>query len=751
MVNDMTSEDVTSSSDLPDEGAVLIVSDVPLTEEEQQALIAEAERLESEKQAALDALAGKIEKDFITRSGRRRAKENEWLRASRLYLGSKSANKGNNLETEGGSGRTRPDHNLVKEKCSLAIAQLYSGQFAGGDQNWRIAPSPRPDIDPAEAAQKARNMERLINDQLEDTRYGIECRKAIEDRVVYGTGIVKGPVPSLKPKLTYDVVQQDGLTLIPRHEFLPKPVVERINPWFFFPDDTVAEFIECEDAIEVHPMSKSELAKLAMNPGFNKEVIEELCKAPPAEYNQQAFQEANSLTESGENYLRNKYVVLERHGPISIDEMAPLGLSPTFDSIGNTYYGEVWVCNGRVIRASLEAVNGCYELPYALSTWNKDPNSVFGFGLPMDAEDAQRIHTATLHMVLDNASISSGPMVILNKEYIEPANGSWELAPHKVFFTTDTTLQNVDQAFKSVVIPNVGGGLTPMMDRAEAWAQSETGINMFAGGSAQVGPDSATGLSIVQQQATVVTDMLNEQWDDEVTSKIIRRMFHWNLQYNPSPDIIGDFEVDVRSSTEIRSNQIATNNLEKLSVEAAQNPMLADMLDMAQLTRTRLSNLKIPNVGIVKTEEQIQQEQEAKAQQPPPPDPNMIKLEIERNRVKMERERLAFEREKFQFETTKQAKQVEFEEFVNMQQVQARREDAQSRILQAQTEREIEMLRLAQRSEEHREKIMAQLQLSNMTAETAKFLKGIDINNAAQDRLIKEREMMLKQQTGSGI
>lgn len=61
---------------------------------------------------------------------------------------------------------------------------------AGGDQNWRIAASPRPDIDPAEAAQKARNMEHLINDQLEDTGYGIECRKVIEDRVIYGTGIV---------------------------------------------------------------------------------------------------------------------------------------------------------------------------------------------------------------------------------------------------------------------------------------------------------------------------------------------------------------------------------------------------------------------------------------------------------------------------------------------------------------------------------------------------------------------------------
>ena len=71
-----------------------------------------------------------------------------------------------------------------------AWAEPPKWREGGGDQNWCIAASPRPDIDPTEAAQKARNMERLINDQLEDTVYGIECRKAIEDRVIYGTGIV---------------------------------------------------------------------------------------------------------------------------------------------------------------------------------------------------------------------------------------------------------------------------------------------------------------------------------------------------------------------------------------------------------------------------------------------------------------------------------------------------------------------------------------------------------------------------------
>lgn len=743
MENNTTSEDV------------LIISDVPLTEEEQQALVAEAERLEKEKQDALDMLARKIEGDFVYRSGRRRVKEDQWLRSSRLYLGSKSAQRGNSLTTEGGSGASRPDHNLVAEKCKLAIAQSWSGQFGGGDKNWDIKPSPVPSTDPAQAAQAARNMSRKIEDYLNDTKYSIEARKAMEDRVILGTGILKGPVPTLADKVRYEVTQDpDGkLVTIPTFEFVPKPIVKRVDPWFFYPDDTVADFEDCEDAIEVHPMSKTQLAKLARNPGFNAEAIAEICKTPPAEYNSLAFQDANALTDSGENYLRNKYVVMERHGPISIDEMEPLGLSPTFDAIGNTYFGEIWICNGKVIRAALESVEGSYELPYAVSPWSPDPNSVFGFSLPLDAEDSQRIHTASLHMALDNASISSGPMVVVNKEYIEPADGKWEFKPHKLFFTTDSLLQNVGQAFQTFTVDNVSGNLFPIMERAEAWAQQETGINLLSAGigSPQVGPDSATGLSILNQQATVVTDMLNEAWDDQVTQKIIRRMYHWVLQYDPTPDVFGDFEVDVKSSTELRANQMTANNLEKLSVEAGQNQMLAEMLNMDQLVRARLTNYKVPNNGIVKSEEQVQQEQQAKAQQPPPPDPNMVKLQIEQGRLEMEAKRLELEDRKLQFQMEQEMQKFQMEQQTRQEQIQARREDYQARIIQANIEKEIEMLRLAQRDTEVRTKIMADLEKNNMNLETQKFLKGMEINDNAQDRLIAQRELLVKEQTGSGI
>lgn len=735
----------------------VVVAEIELSAEEMTRLQEEAEAIDNERRQLLDGLAGSIEEKWRRASGDRNPKEEEWRRAMRLLLGNKSAYRGNTLQTENSqTNRVRPDHNLVSEKCKIAEAQLWSQQFSGGDKNWDIKPSPRPDVEPALAAGASRALESEIYDQLSATKYGPKARQAISDMVRLGTGILKGPVPSLKPKRVYQSTQApDGaLVAIPTYETIPAPEVYRVDPWMFFPDTTVNDICDAEWAIEIHPMNKLQFAKLATSEGFFDDVIRELLQTGPDEYNAEYFSDVRAQTDSGENYLKHKFVVLEYNGPISVEQAGALGLEPTYDSLGNSYMGEVWVCNGRVIRASLEAIEGAYELPYMACVWEKDPNSPFGFGLPIEMEDAQRIHSATLHMILDNASISSGPMLIVNKDYMEPVDGSWELKPHKVFNVTDSTVSDVSQVFREFIPANVTQSLMPILQLASQWAQEESGINLIAGGmgGAQVGGDSATGMAILQQAATIVTDMKAESWDDYITQKLIDRMYHWNIQYNLRPEYANfDFEVDVRSSTELRNKQIQIANLEKLSVEAAQNPELADHVDQNSLTRARITMMRLPEMGIIRTPEQVDQIKQERAQQEQPPDPNMVKLEIERNRVEMEKERLAFEREKFQFESTKQLQQLRLEEMVNLEQIEARKFDAQSRVLQVQTEREIAMLNLAARSEADRAKVMAQLEKQNMADETERFLAGVQAAEGASERALMREEMQLKAQTGSGV
>lgn len=739
----------------------VIVAEIELTPEEMYNLQEEAKRIEQERTNQLNALGKAIESKWVRLSSNRQAVEERMRKSTRLYYGNLANASNRNVRhnyIDGGVQKTnRPDHNLVKEKCDIAIAQTISQQFSGGDKNWDIKPSPKPDIDPQIALAAAKKMETKIFDQLSASKYGPKCRQALADRVILGIGILKGPVPSLEKRRRYEVSQDPNTgkpIAIPAFDDSVKPEVSRVDPWMFYVDDSVNRVCDAEFAVEVHPMNPTQLKKLAKSDGFFDDVIRELLEVGPDEYNSEFFQDVAALTDTGENYLRNKFAVLEYHGPITKDDLSVLGVETTYDSLDDTFMGEVWVCNGRVIRAALEVIEGAYELPYMADVWADDPNSPYGFSLPLLMEDAQRIHTSTLHMMLDNASISGGPQMILNRQYIRPVNNKWEMEPFKIWESTDHSAQSIDQVVKFFFPPNVSSSIEPMLDRAQYWAERESGINLISAGvnSPQAGSDSATGLSILQQQATVVTDMLAEKWDDNVTQRLIDRMYHWNILYDLDPEIVEfDFEVDVRSSTELRNKQMQANNLEKLSVEAAQNPELAKWIDMSALTQTRLTMNRLPDTGIVKSPEQVAQEQEALAQQPQPPDPNMVKLMTEQARAEMERERLTFEREKFQFESTKQLQQLKLEEFVQLQQLEAREKDAQARVMAAQLDYNAKLAELAARSEQHREKLVAMMEAASLNLEAKKFVEGMRIQDKTQDRATKMLEMDLRRETGQGV
>lgn len=733
------------------------VAEIALTPEQMEEIERLAAEAQEKKRQILSKLAQDVESEFAGVATRRTVKEKEWIESTRLKLGSLSGGRGPDksqpLTNDGGS--SKPYHNLVRTKCNVAVAQGIISQFAGGDKNWDISPTPVPSVDPQEALVKAENMENLILDQQTEDNYGYKCRLAMEDRVSLGTGILKGPLPAREARLTYEITtdEEGKIVTIPQYTTFDRPTVSHVSPWFFFPDDSVNDIRRATFASELHPMSKLEVAKLAKNPGFFKDAIAELLKLDPENYTNEAFSEYAQLTESGTNFLKGKYPVIERHGPISIDELGALGIEPSYDPLGEMYFGEVWVCQGIVIRAELEAVSGLYQLPYFVCPWTRDPNSIFGFSLPLEIKDPQRIAEVTLDMILENASNSSGPIPVFNTQYIEPLDGNWEFRPWKPFGTTDYTLQDVSQAVKFIDVPNHIGDLMPILSFAREVAQEESGVPLLAAGlqSPQVQSDSATGLAIQQQNQTIVSDFKNEEWDDNVTEGMIRRWVHINMQFNPSPDIVGDYEVDVRSSTEYRNKQLFVRDIEKLSVEAAQNPALAAVINMDALTRTRLSMMHLPNKAIVKTPEQVREEQEAAANNPPPPDPALLKIEVEKERLAFEREKLQLEQQKMQFELNQQQQREMWDHDERMEAIKVRGIEAQARVIEANAEREMELLKLAQRDEESRTKIMADLEKSQITEQNQRFALGIEAQKAAESNALKAAELELAKKTGSGI
>lgn len=713
---------------------LVVEDDIP----EDEALL-EAER---QREELLESLANSVQAKFTQRASQRGSKENQWIRSAQLYYGKLSFD-GYYTKPESPFERItykdRPDVNVVRSKCSIAIAQTVSMQFGTGDKNWDLWPA--ADSSNPEDAMRCDLMSKTIEAQLSETKYSYQCRKAMWDRVVIGTGVLKGPMSVGDLVRSYEQIPGTS-TWIPSLTVSHRPKLIRVNPWFFYPDETVEEVSKINDTIEVHPMTALELKKLMKHPGFMSDEIRKVLEFKPDEYVSSNWADFALLSENNPNLYKNKYVVLEYHGPITRAQLDALQIEPTYNTADDEYYGEVWVCQGEVIRLELESIEASFRPPYYVCPWEKDPGSVFGYGVPLMMEDAQRVVNEAWHMILDNSSHSSGPQVAMQKDLIEPANGKWELGPGQIWYLTEAGVR-VEDAIQFFNVPNVTAHIVPILQMAQGFSEEESQIPLITAGLQSPQPqDTATGQLVMQQASTTLLDFMSEEWDDNITSPIIEAYYAWNMQYNDDAEIKGVFDVDVRTSTQYKNKQLHLRDLEKLSVEAAQNPELAKHVNMGQLARTRLNMMSLPSREMIRTLEEVRQIEEQEANQPPPPE--IMELQLKAREMDMKEAQMEFEVMQAQ-----QREQWEYDE--RMASVQARLAEAEARVVVSQNEKEIAILELMQRNEEAAARMVSAEKIATMNNQTAAFNKSMEESRKAVEVQTWNREIDLADRTGSGV
>lgn len=699
----------------------------------------------------LDGLATKITRLFEERANMRKSKELEWAQQQRLYNAPLLGSTTESLETpfQGkGEIKRRPEPNIVRTKCDTAIANCVSLQFAGGEKNWDLFP-PANATDPA-VTEACRLMEKEIEYQLSESKYSMHCRRAMEDRVILGTGVLKGPVNTGKLHVKY--VKQ-GNIWVPQVTTNYSPKVEHVPLWRFYPDLTVSDVSEVQDAIEVHPMTSIDLAEYIDHPGFDGDAIKAILQGTakdepikPDVYNE-TLQRMTAEMWSRNPYLyKNRYVVFEYHGPVTYDELNKLGIEPTYDSPTNEYYGEVWVCAGKVIRMELENIEGYCEIPYSISAWKRDPSSIFGYGHPLLLADSQQVVTQAYHMILDNAAISSGPQVAMYQKYIQPVDGDWTLSPNKVWLLTDPT-QEVNKAIQFFNPPNVIPNIMPVLQLAREFAEEES-ATLASPTQSPDNTETATGQLMMRSAANTNLDFAGEEWDDQVTEKIIRRMYSWNMQYNPKEEIKGDYCIDVKSSSEYKNKEMYVRDLERLSMEASQNPQMALVVNMEELQKARLQLMHLPSNRIIKSEDEIKQAEEEAKQQP---DPKMMELQLKAQQLKIDQGRLQLEQQKLKFEARQAYQEAMWAHQEKMGSNYARLQEAQASVLKARSETQTEMLKLAQRDKEYMAKLMNDKEIALIGHQSEIFLAGLEQQTKARELDQTDEELKIKKEKGTGI
>jgi hypothetical protein len=277
----------------------------------------------------------------------------------------------------------------------------------------------------------------------------------------------------------------------------------------------------------------------------------------------------------------------------------------------NEVDGVVLFIGNIVIKADLNPLE-TQEFNYSTFIYERDDSSIFGYGVPNLINNPQRMVNGAIRTMLENAGLSSGPQIVVNREVIEPADGNWTLSARKIWFMKgfNTRLRDVFDAFE---INSHQPELMGLFQLGQQLADDVTALPMLAQGEKGDAPDTATGMSMLMNSANTVLKRAVKQFDDNVTSPMIQRFYDWNMQNSDKADIKGDFTIEPRGSSALLVKETQTAGLLK-TMEFAANPIWTPLTKLTGLYRKAIESQRLNPDEIVKDDEEIEKDAQRQAE-----------------------------------------------------------------------------------------------------------------------------------------
>lgn len=466
------------------------------------------------------------------------------------------------------------------------------------------------------AKQRSEAMQREMDDQLTESLYPKRSRDVIDDACRLGVGILKGPLFANRPRRKW--VQVEGNVFRLQGPTDDRPEFRRVNPWSFFPDPNGTEMDDVEYTFERHLPNRSKLRKMAKELGFNKEAVRELLREGPGygtNRNLDHLTHLRSITNEGEA-ITGRYVVWEYHGVLEKEDICILlhgaGRADDAEAFEQNYDEldelkvVIYFCDGHLLKLSEAYVLDSNEPLYSVFSFLKSEASVLGsIGVPAMMRDPARALSAVWRMMLDNAALSVGPQVVIDKNMVEPEDGSWKLTGRKVWKRTGQDINTQNKPFDSFDIPNNQAELAGIIELALRFVDDVTSLPLIAQGEqASHVTQTANGMAMLFNSANVIFRRVVKNWDDDLTTPAVRRLFDWNMQFNPKDAIKGDMQVEARGTSVLLVREVQSQNLMAITTTWSSHPILGPALKAYDSMRMTLQSLSInPDDVLVPREE----------------------------------------------------------------------------------------------------------------------------------------------------
>ena len=432
------------------------------------------------------------------------------------------------------------------------------------------------ELSPAQRA--ARRMEKLIHDQIDESKGSSEIRNALLESSLLGTGIVKGPFNFNKKLHKWETDEDGERTYNPLEVRVPR--IEFVSCWDFYPDPAATSIEECEYVIHRHKLNKSQLRQLRNMPYFDEDAIRN-CLQMGANYEEKSFEShLKDDARADEDYQTN-FEVLEYWGIMDAEYAREVGIEVP-DSIDDLDEVQInaWICGNSLLRAVVNPFTP-YRIPYHAFPYERNPYNFFGIGVAENMDDSQQIMNGHARMAVDNLAMA-GSLVFDVDESALVGGQSMEIYPGKIF---RRQAGMPGQAIHGLKFPNTAPENMMMFDKFRQLADEQTGIPSYSHG--QTGVQSmtrtASGMSMLLGASSLNIKTVVKNLDDFLLRPLGEAFFQWNMQFfEGSLDVKGDLEVKATGTNSLMQKEVRSQRLTTF-LQTAQNPAIAPFVKISKL------------------------------------------------------------------------------------------------------------------------------------------------------------------------
>lgn len=577
--------------------------------------------------------------------------------ALRTYKGQYSPDKLTEISRFGGS---QVYARITSTKCRGATA-LLRDVYLGAERPWDLAPTPVPTVpdninesidelvkvevatlqqagQPVDqqmvadrvrmlrrAAERAAKKQALdeaqragqkVDDMLWEGGWYDAFAEFLIDLPIFPFACIKGPVVRREPQLKW-------VNGTPQMDQVPKLFWYRVSPFDLYWSPGAANVHQAE-FVERIRLTRADLLAVKGLPGYNDQAIDEVL----ARYHNEGFREWWDVTDAERARLENREEwarttsglidTAEFHGSVSGRTLRDWGM--TEEEVPDPlqeYRVQAWMIDRFVIKTQINP-SPRQRAPYYLSSFEKIPGTMAGYGLPDLLEDIQSVGNASIRSLVNNLSIASGPQVVINDQVLQPGESD-DLFPWKRWHVNFDPMITGTAKPVDFFQPNSNANeLMAVYEKFSLMADEVSAIPRYMTGNERVGGAgrTASGLAMLMGNAAKSLQNVAASIDRDVWQPALESLYDMIMLTMPGM-FRGDEEIIVKGvNYAVKREQDRMRQLEFLQLTG--NPIDMQVVGMdgrANVLRSVATNLGLDHEKVVPDDEELRARQQAAMQQ----------------------------------------------------------------------------------------------------------------------------------------